>query len=182
MTEHSPSAPTRRGGERYDPTLVAAFSAFYRAETLALVAFLVWQGVPAADVADVAQEAMARLLDRWEQVEHPRAWVRTVAGRVWGRKVASVDEQPVGVPPEPSPLLSRPGEVDAIVGRFYVLDLLATLPSRQRQVMAWTFDGFTPTEIAAELHITPEAVRTALAKGRRALAAQLADEEGDRLR
>jgi DNA-directed RNA polymerase specialized sigma24 family protein len=47
------------------------------------------------------------------------------------------------------------------------------LPPRQRQVLAWTFDGFKPSEIAAELGLKPEVVRANLKKARHAIVAHL---------
>ncbi|OHV35160.1 MULTISPECIES: RNA polymerase sigma factor [Pseudofrankia] len=159
--------------------MVTAFSAFYRAELPRLWAFLRSLRVPAADVEDISQRAMTTLLDRWERVDNPRAYVRTVAAHdAHGWRRTSQVELPVGDLPEPTPLSPRPGEIDAVMGQRYLLGLVTGLPPRQRQVVAWWLDGFTPTEIAAELGITPEAVRTALAKARRSLKSQLAD-EGD---
>ncbi|WP_411156985.1 sigma factor-like helix-turn-helix DNA-binding protein [Nocardia cyriacigeorgica] len=50
---------------------------------------------------------------------------------------------------------------------------LQTLPSRQRQVMAWTLAEYKPAEIAEILRITPEAVRSNLRKARRGIAINL---------
>jgi RNA polymerase sigma-70 factor (ECF subfamily) len=47
---------------------------------------------------------------------------------------------------------------------------LARLGSdRQRQILAWTYDGATPTEIAAELGMHPATVRSTLRNARAAL-------------
>ncbi|GGR46147.1 sigma factor-like helix-turn-helix DNA-binding protein [Streptomyces netropsis] len=46
----------------------------------------------------------------------------------------------------------------------------ASLPYRQRQILAWTLSGYTPSEIAQQLELTPEAVRASLKKARRTLA------------
>ncbi|MBQ1019857.1 sigma-70 family RNA polymerase sigma factor [Micromonospora sp. D93] len=43
------------------------------------------------------------------------------------------------------------------------------LPQRQRQVLAWSFEGYEPTEIAEHLRMTLEAVRSSLYKGRQKL-------------
>ncbi|MFY1698586.1 sigma factor-like helix-turn-helix DNA-binding protein [Solwaraspora sp. WMMA2101] len=72
-----------------------------------------------------------------------------------------------------SPLLSASADISAWEQRHDVIRLLAILPWRQRQVMAWTFDGYQPQEIAVELEITPEAVRASLKLARRALAEHL---------
>jgi RNA polymerase sigma factor (sigma-70 family) len=50
-----------------------------------------------------------------------------------------------------------------------VLAALASLPPKQREVMAWHIDGFGSAEIAATLHIDPAAVRQNLVKARRNL-------------
>jgi RNA polymerase sigma factor (sigma-70 family) len=50
-----------------------------------------------------------------------------------------------------------------------VLAALATLPPKQRQVMAWCIDGYTPAEIAREMGADPAAVRQNLAKARKNL-------------
>ena len=54
--------------------------------------------------------------------------------------------------------------------------MLDLLPLRQRQVMAWTLDGYTPAQIADELQITAEAARSSLKKARRTLATYLREE------
>ena len=46
--------------------------------------------------------------------------------------------------------------------------------------MAWTLDGYTPAQIANELGITAEAVRSSLKKARRTLAAYLRTEGDER--
>jgi RNA polymerase sigma factor (sigma-70 family) len=68
--------------------------------------------------------------------------------------------------------LLLPASVDAANWEEHheILRLLNMLPPRQRQVVAWTFDGYSPAEIANELRITPEAVRASLFKARRTLA------------
>ncbi|NBH03416.1 sigma-70 region 4 domain-containing protein, partial [Amycolatopsis sp. SID8362] len=43
-----------------------------------------------------------------------------------------------------------------------LIDLLASLPGRQRMVLAWSLDGFTPAQIADALRIAPATVRSTL--------------------
>ena len=59
-----------------------------------------------------------------------------------------------------------------------VLALLRRLPPRQRQIMAWVYDGYTPKEIADLLGMEPNAVRASLHKAREALKACLEQEGG----
>jgi RNA polymerase sigma-70 factor (ECF subfamily) len=65
--------------------------------------------------------------------------------------------------------------VEAWEQQHEVLRLLKHLPPRQRQVLAWTFDGYTPSEIAEELAINSEAVRSSLKLARRTLAAAIGE-------
>jgi len=152
----------------------SAFSAFYQEFVPTLVAFLLWQGARLHDAADIAQDTMDQAYQHWERIENPHAWVRTVASRAFARRVASIDvESPVDEVPEAS-LLPSCVDVAAFEERHVVLRVLALLPPRQRQVMAWTYDGYKPAEIAKELQIKPGAVRSNLRKARHALARHLA--------
>jgi len=159
---HDPDAPLVN---------VAAYSAFYRAEVKALVNFLLWMGAGLADATDIAQETMIEAYQGWPSIRHPRAWTRRVASRRYGRE--QFGQEVVTEPELLSPLLSASADIAAWEQRHDVLRLLAMLPWRQRQVMAWTFDGYQPQEIAVELQITAEAVRASLKLARRTLAERL---------
>jgi RNA polymerase sigma-70 factor (ECF subfamily) len=150
---------------------VAGFTAFYRAETGALVRFLLCMGARLADAADLAQDTMIDAYRAWPTLTHPRAWARRVASRKYGRRIAST-ETPLD-PVDGAPLLPAHHDVTEWEQRHEILRLLERLPWRQRQVMAWTFDGYTPQEIAAELGLSPDAVRASLKLARRALANRL---------
>lgn len=158
-----------------DSATVEAFSAFYRAFAPTLVAFLIYQGARPADAAEIVQDTMAKAFQSWERIDHPQAWARRVASRGYARRIASILEDPVEAPPEQRvPLLRADTDPNTLIERHEVLRLLALLPSRQRQVMAWTFDGYNPTEIAEELGMSADAVRASLFKARRTLALHLA--------
>lgn len=146
-----------------------SFATFYKTFTPTLVAFLRWQGVPLRDAADLAQETMTQAYRNWLKIRHPKAWVRRVASRLWARRLAESIEDSVADVPEPI-LLREVTDVTEWEQRHDVLQILDQLPSRQRQVLAWSLDGYTPSEIAEELRMTPEAVRASLYKARRALA------------
>ena len=147
---------------------VDAFSEFYLSFTPRLVNFLLWNGARLVEAADIAQEAMRRAYEQWDTIDHPKAWCRTVASREYGRRMTDVE---IATAEPPVLLLSY--DPDVIEQRHEVLRRLRQLPPRQRQVLAWTYDGYSPTEIAEELSISPEAVRSNLLKARRALAKQL---------
>lgn len=149
---------------------VAEFVTFYKQAAPRLVAFLRWQGASLPDAAECAQEALTEALPpRWATIEYPYAWCRRVASRIYARRVGRLEEPVEDAEAAGSPLLTPGMDLEAFEQQHSVLRLLNRLPSRQRQVMAWTYDGATPSEIAAELQITPEAVRSNLKKARTAL-------------
>ncbi|MEV6527622.1 sigma-70 family RNA polymerase sigma factor [Longispora sp. NPDC051575] len=155
----------------------AAFSSYYRSFAPTLVAFLIWQGARLHDAAELAQETMIEAYRSWESIEHPRSWARRVASRKYGRMIARVEALPAELAEDQVPLLSVRCDVAEWEQRQDVLRRLARLPARQRQVMAWRLDGYEPAEIADELSMTPEAVRSSLLKARRAIQALLSGEE-----
>lgn len=155
------------------PTIDVAFSAFYRRFAPTLVGFLVWQGARLPDATDIAQATMSEAYRHWSTIREPEAWARRVASRALARHIARVEEDPAEEIPEYGSLLWSLTNVSAWEQQHEVLRLLDLLPLRQRQVMAWTLDGYTPAEIAQELKINSDAVRSSLSKARKALAQHL---------
>jgi RNA polymerase sigma factor (sigma-70 family) len=147
------------------------FTAFYRAHTPRLVAFLLMQGTPRALAVELVQEVMTDLWRHWETVKVPKAWTRTAATRAWIRYRNSVPELPVHVGGD-SPLLRRSephDESEVVHAQHELLLLLAMLPERQRHVMALIYDDWTPAQIATELGITEATVRATIRDARKAL-------------
>jgi RNA polymerase sigma factor (sigma-70 family) len=163
------------------PALTAAqveeFSAFYRTHVERVVVFLRFQGATWAEAADAAQEAMTRAYQRWGSLTRPDAWVRTVATREFIRRRVNGREDPAELTPEPVTALLRDPTADAAESdaeELQVRQRLQQLSPRQRQVLAWTYDGYTPTEIAQHLStpdhpVTSDAVRANLRLARRTL-------------
>jgi RNA polymerase sigma-70 factor (ECF subfamily) len=144
------------------------FTVFYRGHLPRLVRFLVLDGAPLALAADLAQEVMAALWRGWDTVESPWPWTRTAASRAWIRYRTKVTELPTDIV-ESSPLISAE-DAAAVEVRHDLLRLLRLLTPRERQVMARTYDGDTPAEIAAELGITEATVRSTQRNARRTMA------------
>jgi RNA polymerase sigma-70 factor (ECF subfamily) len=105
-------------------------------------------------------------------IRHPRAWLRRVAERAYYRR--GFRETLVESPPERPGLLPTASAAELRDEARAVPAALATLPPKQRQVMAWCIDGHTPAEIARELGADPAAVRQNLAKARKNLKQLLA--------
>lgn len=87
-------------------------------------------------------------------------------------------EEPVAELPERTALLRRLPDSDGMEHLYDLQRIIPTLPPRQRQVMCWTLAGYSPTQIAEILRITPEAARANLMKARRTLADRLNDSSG----
>ena len=163
------SSPARRGdmgsrernGER-------DFATFYRTFAPSLINFLIWHGASFELAADVAQETMRLAYGDWINIGFPRAWARRVAARELARRVSETDYEILTdrVPERPALLVDG---ADLSGESKRIMALIGQLPPRQRQVMAWTYDGYLPHEIAEEIGISPDAVRSNLRKARRSL-------------
>ena len=153
-------------------TAVADFSACYARELSSLTWFVMSLGADSHRAADVAQSAFAEAFVVWDRIQHPTAWLRRVAGRLYYRHLVTQETSVEDVPDGQGPL-SAASVVELHDEARRVLAALADLPPKQRQVMAWTIDGFTPAEIARELDVDPATVRQSLAKARKNLKQQL---------
>lgn len=157
--------------KRARQALDEAFSDFYRANLSKLIGFLLNQGASLYDATDIAQETMTRAYRDWTTLTHPRAWIHTVASRALIRKVSDIREIPAATQLEPTSLLPDLDAVEAWEAEQDWLRRIASLPPRQRQIMAWTLAEFTPSEIAAHVSgLTSDAVRASLKKARHTLA------------
>lgn len=161
-----------------DPSAVTEFSQFYTEAVPRLVVFLRWQGAQFPEARDCTQEAMVLAFQNWSSLKSPYAWCRLVSARIYARRIASTREVPVDHLTPVGIALGADHAFDVIEQRHAVLRLLDRLPSRQRQVMAWTYDGAKPSEIAEALQIGSDAVRSTLHKARAALRSYLEEEGG----
>jgi RNA polymerase sigma factor (sigma-70 family) len=168
MSEDKPARTTprlRAGSESTDE-----FAAFYRKNFKPLAAFVLMHGASLVEAADIVQDTMIEAYRSWDRIDHHRGWAYRVASKTFGRRRFAAAEDLVAVPPEPAPPLC--GDIENWEQQQDLLTALAVLPPRQQQVMAWTLSGFRPAEIADELGVTPEAVRSSLVKARQALSAR----------
>jgi len=133
-----------------------------------------------AEAEDVAQEALIRLwkiAPEWRQGEAKvTTWLYRVTAnlctdRLRKRRSVGIDEIP-----EPEDGAIGPAEAMQEKARLDALQCaLNTLPDRQRQaVILRHIEGLGNPEIAEIMEITVEAVESLTARGKRALAAELA--------
>jgi RNA polymerase sigma factor (sigma-70 family) len=163
----APSAPQPlKDAERREE-----FAEYYRDDFPRLVAFLMWLGASLSDAAEVAQDTMAEAFKKWFTIQKPKPWTRTVASRMFLRKITNLEGEVLTefLPEPPRLVLDDPGEL-YWAQEHQIYAVLQGLPPRQRQVFAWSLDGFSPKEIADILDMDPAAVRQSLRKARQAAA------------
>lgn len=156
-----------------DPVDTAQFESFYRRFVPVLVGFLICHGAPLSLAADIAQNTMIKAWRSWPRISAPEAWARKTAGRELIRHQVNGGETSTELVPPSALLHHQDKEIAEFEARHVIIWVLSRLSPRQRQVMAWTIHGSPPREIAAELGITPEAVRSSLMQARRNVADML---------
>jgi RNA polymerase sigma factor (sigma-70 family) len=116
---------------------------------------------------DCAQEALTLCFQHWKTIRSPHAWCRLVASRMYIRRIAAIEDPVDDVDLAGPPLLQRAdARLDEFENRHAILQMIEHLPLRQRQVLAWTYDGAPDAEIAEALQISPDAVRQTRRKAR----------------
>jgi RNA polymerase sigma-70 factor (ECF subfamily) len=144
------------------------FVVFYDSELPKVVRFLMKLGASPTEAAESAQAAMVEAWLNWTTISEPgnapAAWVRTVAKRAFFRSAAR-PETPTEKLPE-LPILAADTVLEISERTRFAHELLAKLPYRQREVMAWTADGFGDDRIAVELGTTRAAIRKSRQRAR----------------
>jgi RNA polymerase sigma factor (sigma-70 family) len=162
---------------------VQRFESFFRDEYARLVWHVAACGYDEY-AEDAADEAMRSLLDVWQSVRSPKAWTRTVAERYalreWKRdrarrrhedRLAQLAVHSAEGPPEARVEWSQEQRA---------LDWMGKLPQRRRQVVALVFDGYGVGEIAEQLGIEENTVRSHLRHVRNAYPDFFSAEGGER--
>lgn len=149
-----------------------AFETYFRARFRPLMRFLmICEGANLTEAEDAVAEAMSDAAARWESIDSPDAWVRQAARRslINGRQR---DRRRGRLTRLAERLTRRPVDAgDFDHGLEVVLSRLGALPPAQREVLALTYDDFSPAEIAEMLGKDPQTVRSNLRAARRTLAA-----------
>jgi RNA polymerase sigma-70 factor (ECF subfamily) len=125
---------------------------------------------------DVAQEAVARALDRWRKVEgYAVPWVSRVAANLAIDRARSHDRSRRG----PAPV-QEPGRADPdAIAHLDLVRALRTLPRRQRDAVVLRYLLDQPEEaVAALMEVSVGSVKTHASRGLRALRRELGEGEG----
>ena len=155
-----------------------AFADFYASEHRRLVVFLMAYGASYHAAENAMQDAFADAWslvrrEQWEKVEEPAAWIRRVGinklRRPNGRR-KTVDEISVAMVADSQEL--GDGVEELTVGTLRVMEALGSLPGPLRAVIVFTMDGFSSSEIASQLGMSPQQVRDMRKKARKLLCAR----------
>lgn len=152
--------------------------AFIGQEQARLLAVLVLRLGDRAEAEDVAQEALLRLVRRWDQVrgyDSPAGWLHRIAMNLaasrWRRARSAVR------------MRSRIGtsvvHVDADGAEIQALRTeLSALPGRQRDALLLRHvAGLSPAEVAGVMDASPQAIRNLTHRAAATLRHRLTDEE-----
>jgi RNA polymerase sigma-70 factor, ECF subfamily len=155
----------------------ASFEEFYVATVDRLLGhlFLVTGDLHAAE--EIVQEAFTRASMRWSRLRDydvPEAWVRRVAMNLAADRARSLRRQTRAIV-----RLGPPPSVPAVsIETLALVQALGSLPVRQRQAIVLHYLADLPVaEIAQALAVPSGTVKSLLARGRRALAAELGEPE-----
>jgi len=140
------------------------FVAFYEAERRSLVRFVMFLGADAGTAEDIVQTTFMRAFEAWNTSRLNRAWLRKVAqNKYFMHCRAAARETSLDADPRRADRLAGVAAAVAVEQQAVTREVLAAvitgLPPKQRQVMAWHWDGFSDAEIAAELGDSAAAVR-----------------------
>jgi RNA polymerase sigma factor (sigma-70 family) len=168
------------GGVRDDTAATLAamrqdFLDLFDAEFALLVRFVMRDGATLHDAQDSAQHAFMQgwraVRDgRWERIDRPRAWIRTVALR--HHRARARAEVPVSQAPETA--APGPGHAELTGQARDLVAALRLLDDDARAVLAFHLDDIPTCDIAAHLNITDQRARDLLKKARRTLRRHLA--------
>ena len=154
------------------------FPAFYAASYARIVGLVLVLLADRGEAEDIAQEAFARALRRWQRIrtyDAPEAWVRRVALRLAvdaRRRVARALRATQAAAPE-----YQAHDDPDLASRQVLRTALLALPYRQREAIVLHYLADLPvTQIAADLRLPPSTVKTRLAAGRRRLERELTDD------
>lgn len=169
LSPHALMLPTSHAEETDED-----FTRCYQQQMAPLIRHLMRQGAAPHEAAEAAQAAFAAAYPRWQQIERPSAWLRTVAYRQYLHR--PVREEPVADLPDLPGGVCPLTTVELREQEAQVYAALSALPPLQRRVMAWHLDKFETAEISRTLNMTEAAVRQNLCRARARLKQLLLNE------
>jgi RNA polymerase sigma factor (sigma-70 family) len=164
------------------------FDALYRAERSVLEFYIMACGGNHDEASDAVQAAFVLLLQARKPIQEPRSWLRKVALNEFRRscpRIRSRRRRVTEAPTAPDELPDReevPSAADVAEGnerRRLATEMIASLPRKQRDVMALHYDGLLPGEIADLLGLGAAAVRQSFHRARKTLRKEYGIDHGE---
>jgi RNA polymerase sigma-70 factor (ECF subfamily) len=147
-----------------------AFEDWYRKDMPNLILFAIRLGAGEHEACDLAQQACVNAYQRWDSIANPGAYARTAVRNAHFKRAIGKNEKSSAEIPES--VATRDPRFDKI--EFHdqekvIFAAIRQLPPRQREVVAWSIDGYKPAEIARILNEDPGTIRGNLHKARKSL-------------
>ncbi|MFC0623400.1 RNA polymerase sigma factor [Kribbella deserti] len=159
---------------------MTGFEDWYRCEFPGLLLFARRIGASSQESFDLAQEAVAKAYPRWAAIDEPRAYLRVAIRNGYFAQQREARRQLLGgLDVWEVPVDGGMRQVEFQDQEVVIMAAIRRLPAQQREVMAWTVDGFKPAEIASLLGRSAGTVRVNLYHARTALKRSLACLGGD---
>jgi len=116
-------------------------------------------GLEPADAEALMNTAALQVLAHWATLQTPLAYFWTILRRAVQQHLGAVarDQQRRAAYARQQRFQTKLAACTA----HQVADLLAAVPPRQRQLLAWFVQGYDDAQVAAQLGTTPHAVRQA---------------------
>ncbi|MHB9847625.1 RNA polymerase sigma factor [Streptomyces krungchingensis] len=156
----------------------SSFTEFYGAEVRRIVLFVYKNGATWEDAWDATQSAFAEAFQRWDSINYPTKYVRRTALRHYQAHRQRSDEDVRRAAEAPWSYCPAFDQLKLLDEEKEVIDAIAQLPERQREVMAWHYDDFSVPEISELLSIDARCVRSNLHLARKKLKEALRDNCG----
>ncbi|MFF4362829.1 RNA polymerase sigma factor [Streptomyces sp. NPDC001351] len=153
----------------------SSFTDFYASEVRLIVLFVYKNGATWDDAWDATQNAFAEAFQRWDSIDYPAKYVRATALRNYRAQKQRSSEDVRRATEAEWFYFPSFDQLKLLDEEKDVIDAIAKLPERQREVMAWNYDGFSIPEISDLLHVDPRRVRSNLHLARKRLKEALND-------
>lgn len=154
------------------------FEAFFRAEYPQLARACYLLTGEAAEAEDLAQEAMARIFERWDRVramDSPAGYLYRTAFNLNQKRLRRLAVRARKL----IDALQSPDPTEAVETRNEVLLALSSVPAAQRAALVLVgWFGMDATEAGKVLGIDPSSVRGRVHRARQTLRATLGDDDG----
>ncbi|GAA4895539.1 RNA polymerase sigma factor [Actinomycetospora straminea] len=143
---------------------LAEYTTFYKSAVPQLTAYIMAvYNASKREAAECAHEALVQYLHHRTRVQHPMAWCRQAAKSTFLKRMYDAVESFAEIPATGAPLYQSDNTEDPDKKqRATLLPLIAQLAPRQREVVTLVLASYSHKEIAEELNLTEDVVRSNL--------------------